>query len=73
MADPAARVAELEQLVSDLRHDIRGALASTRLTTDRMRADADPRMQKFAATIDRATERILNRLEETRSIVPPRR
>ncbi|MBN8924995.1 MAG: HAMP domain-containing histidine kinase [Rhodospirillales bacterium] len=68
-----ARVEELEKLVSDLRHDIRGALASTRLTTDRMRTDPDPRMQKFAATIDRATDRILERLDATRTVVPPRR
>lgn len=73
MTESDTRVAQLEQLVSDLRHDIRGALASTRLTTDRMRADPDPRMQKFAATIDRATDRILERLDATRSVVPPRR
>jgi hypothetical protein len=72
MTDPSSRVEELEELISRLRHDIRGALSSTRLVTDRMRADADPRMQKFGATIDRATQRVLDRLDETREVVPPK-
>ncbi len=73
MADAQERVEELEQLISGIRHDVRGALASTRLVTDRMRIDPDPRMQKFAATIDRATQRILDRLDDTRRVVPSRR
>jgi signal transduction histidine kinase len=72
LTEAEARVAELEQLISSLRHDIRGALSATRLVTDRMREDSDQRMQRFAATIDRSTERILNFLDETRKVVPPR-
>jgi signal transduction histidine kinase len=72
MDDTRARIAQLEELVSELRHDLRGALASTRLVTDRMRGDADPRMQKFGTTIDRATQRILDRLDDTKTLVPPR-
>jgi signal transduction histidine kinase len=71
MADLQMRIAELEQLISSIRHDIRGALASTRLVTDRMLADPDPRLQKYATTIDRATQRILDRLEQSRDVVPP--
>jgi signal transduction histidine kinase len=72
MDDAQTRIAQLEELISELRHDLRGALASTRLVTDRMRSDADPRVQKFAATIDRATQRILDRLEDTKELVPPK-
>ncbi len=72
MTDAQARIAELEQLISSIRHDVRGALSSTRLVTDRMRSDPDERMQKFGATIDRATQRILDRLDDTRQLVPPR-
>ncbi|MDR3536945.1 MAG: hypothetical protein P4L71_10640 [Acetobacteraceae bacterium] len=72
MTDAQSRIAELEQLISSIRHDVRGALSSTRLVTDRMRADPDERMQKFGATIDRATQRILDRLDDTREVVPPR-
>jgi signal transduction histidine kinase len=71
MADLQTRIAKLEQLISSIRHDIRGALASTRLVTDRMLADPDPRLQKYAMTIDRATQRILDRLEQSREVVPP--
>ena len=67
-----ARIAELENLVSSIRHDVRGALASTRMITDRMKTDPDVRNQKFAATIDRATQRILDRLEDSKKTVPPR-
>ncbi len=70
MADTTDRVEQLEQLISTIRHDVRGALASTRLVTDRMRADSDPRLQRFAATIDRATQRILDRLDDTQRVVP---
>lgn len=72
MTEAQSRIAELEHLISTLRHDVRGALSSTRLVTDRMRGDPDERMQKFGATIDRATQRILDRLDETRHVVPPR-
>lgn len=72
MADMQARITELESLVSELRHDVRGALSSTRLVTDRMRSDPDERMQRFATTIDRATQRILDRLDATVAIVPSR-
>jgi signal transduction histidine kinase len=72
MADLQMRIAELEQLISSIRHDVRNALASTRLITDRMRTDHDPRLQKYATTIDRASQRILDRLEESREVVPPR-
>jgi signal transduction histidine kinase len=67
-----ARVAELEALISAIRHDVRGALATTRLITDRMRSDPEPRVQKYAARIDGTTQRILDRLEATRTVVPPR-
>lgn len=71
--DAVARVAELEELISRLRHDIRGALSATRLVTDRMHGEADQRMQRFATTIDRATQRVLDHLDSTRDIVPPRK
>ena len=70
MSEAESRVAELEQLISTLRHDIRGALSSARLVTDRMRDDPDARMQKFGATIDRSTQRILDYLDQTRKVVP---
>ena len=65
MTDMQTRVTELEELVSAIRHDVRGALVPIRLMIDRMHANPDPQLQEFAATIDRAMQRILDRLGET--------
>lgn len=67
----AARIRALERLVSVLRHDIRGALSSARLVTDRLRQNPDPGVQRSADVIERAIQRVLDLLTESQKSVPP--
>lgn len=66
------RIDALERLVSALRHDIRGALSSARLVTDRLRHNPDPGVQRSADVIERAIQRVLDTLVESQKSVPPR-
>ena len=69
---PQSRIAELERLVSELRHDIRGALSPAMLIADRLRQNPDPSVQKSGHTIDVVVQRILKVLDATREAVPAR-
>jgi signal transduction histidine kinase len=66
-----ARIKALERLVSVLRHDIRGALSSARLVTDRLHQHPDPAVQRSAGVIERAIQRVLDVLAESQKSVPP--
>lgn len=66
------RVEELEQLVSTLRHDINGALTPALMVADRLRMDADPRIQRAGESIARSIMRVVDVLKTTREAVPPR-
>ena len=70
--DPHARIAELETLISRIRHDVRSALAPAMLAADMMQASTDPRVQRSGATVVRAIERVLVMLDSTRETVPGR-
>ena len=73
MADTAqSRVEELERLVSELRHDLRGAMSPAALIADRLRQSNDPAVQRSGKTIGVVVERVLTILEGTCKVVPPR-
>jgi hypothetical protein len=67
-----SRVEELERLVSDLRHDMRGAISPAALIADRLKQSSDPAMQRSGKTIGIVVERVLAILEATCKVVPPR-
>ncbi|MGA3401169.1 MAG: hypothetical protein ABSC95_18295 [Acetobacteraceae bacterium] len=72
MVDAAqARVEELERLVSELRHDLRGAISPAVLIADRLRQSSDPSVQRSGKTIGIVVERVLAVLEATCQVVPP--
>lgn len=66
-----ARVAELERLVSELRHDLRGAVSPAALIADRLRQSGDPTIQRSGNTISVVVERVLAILDATCEVVPP--
>jgi hypothetical protein len=66
------RVEELERLVSELRHDLRGAISPAALIADRLRRSNDPTVQRSGNTIGIVVERVLAILEATCQTVPPR-
>jgi hypothetical protein len=73
MADTAqSRVEVLEWLVSELRHDLRGAMSPASLIADRLRQSSDPAMLRSGKTIGIVVERVLAILEATCKVVPPR-
>ena len=73
MADAAqSRVEELERLVAELRHDLRGAISPAALIADRLRQSNDPATQRSGKTIGLVVERVLAILEATSKVVPPR-
>jgi hypothetical protein len=73
MSDTAqARVEQLERLISELRHDLRGAVSPAALVADRLRQNADPAVQRSGKTIGIVIERVLAILEATCQAVPPR-
>jgi hypothetical protein len=73
MEDAAqSRVEELERLVSELRHDLRGAISPAALIADRLRQSNDPVAQRSGKTIGLVVERVLTILEATSKVVPAR-
>lgn len=67
-----SRVEELERLVSELRHDLRGAMSPAALIADRLRQHSDPAVQRSGKTIGLVVERVLVILDATSQAVPPR-
>jgi hypothetical protein len=70
-AELQSRIAILEELVRRARHDVRSALAPAMLAADMMRVHADAKVQGAGATVLRSIERVLDRLDATRELVPP--
>jgi hypothetical protein len=66
------RIDELEQLVSRLRHDVRGSLATVALLADRLMLSSDPAIQRSAARLTAVIERTISMLNGTNELVPPR-
>ncbi len=70
LRDLQSRIITLEALLSRTRHDVRSALAPAMLAADMLRASPDPRVQRSAATVVRAIERVLEMLDSTREVMP---
>ncbi len=68
----AARIENLETLVSALRHDLRGAISSTSLVADALLAHRDPAVQRSGQRIAATIERIMKIINATQDVVPPR-
>lgn len=66
-----SRIEELERLVSELRHDLRGAMSPAVLVADRLRQSGDPAVQRSGQTIGAVVERVLAILDATCQVVPP--
>ncbi|HUB14928.1 MAG TPA: hypothetical protein VMB34_23465 [Acetobacteraceae bacterium] len=66
------RVELLERLVSELRHDLRGAISPAALIADRLRQSEDPSLQRSGRTIGIVVDRVLAILDATCEAVPPR-
>jgi signal transduction histidine kinase len=67
------RVIELERLISELRHDLRGAISPAALIADRLERSDDPAIRRSGKTIGGVVERILAILDATSRTVPPNR
>ncbi|KAA5610201.1 hypothetical protein [Rhodovastum atsumiense] len=65
-----ARIAQLEKLMSTIRHDVRSALAPAMLAADVLRTNAEPRVKRSGDVVVRAIERVMDMLAETRDVVP---
>lgn len=65
------RIAELESLVSRLRHDLRGVITPAALIGDQLRGHPDPSVQRAGTRIGETVQRVLDKLEKTYGPVPP--
>ena len=72
METETGRTAELEALISRLRHDLRGAISPAALVADRLQQNADPAIQRAGARIAGSVQRVLQALDETYQLVPAR-
>jgi hypothetical protein len=73
MGQPAqARIEQLERVISELRHDLRGAISPAALVADRLGNSADPAVQRSGRTIQAVVDRVLAILDATCESVPPR-
>ncbi|GAC1341809.1 MAG: hypothetical protein NVSMB18_14680 [Acetobacteraceae bacterium] len=66
VASKLARLAELETSTASLRHDVRGMLAPALLVTDRLLANADPKVVRAGEIVIKAVRRAEERLNATR-------
>ena len=71
-AELQSRITALETLMRRARHDVRSALAPALLAADMMRTHADPKVQGSGATVARSIARVLDTLDSTCALVPPR-
>lgn len=67
-----ARITQLENLVSQTRHDVHSALTPARLAGDFVRANSQPRAQRSGEVVVEAIDRTLKLLKTTRDVVPPK-
>ncbi|HTR15773.1 MAG TPA: hypothetical protein VMI52_01905 [Acetobacteraceae bacterium] len=69
-AGAEARLAELEQTTSALRHDLRGILSPALLTADRLLQSQDPATRRAGEVVVRTVERANERLSATKLAAP---
>jgi hypothetical protein len=70
--DAERRIAELELLVSTLRHGLNGALTPALLAADRLAKHADPQVCRASESISAAILRATKLLKSSRDVVAPR-
>lgn len=63
------RIAELEQLVRVLRHDINGALTPALMMADLLCSETEPRLRKSGERIAQAIDRVTKLLKSTKDVV----
>jgi hypothetical protein len=66
------RIAQLEALVSSLRHDLRGVITPAALIGDQLRKNGDPAVQRAGGRIGETVRRVLEKLDATYELVPTR-
>ncbi|MGI3775806.1 MAG: hypothetical protein ACRYGC_00800 [Janthinobacterium lividum] len=65
-----ARLAELEESTSSLRHDLRGILSPSLMLADRLLDNADPKVRRVGEVMVQTVERCTERLRQTRTDPP---
>ena len=70
---PQERTAELEKLISNVRHDVCGALTPALMLADSLQSSADPKVQRAGVKIADSIMRATQLLKATRDTVPPAR
>ena len=65
------RIAELEKLISGVRHDVSGALTPALMVADSLQSNADPKVQRAGTKIADSILRATKILKATRDAVPP--
>ena len=66
LAEAQARIAALETLLSDLRHDLRGILSPTLLVSDRLLSHSDIAVRRTGERVVATVERAVARLAEAK-------
>ena len=64
-ADAQDRTAELEKLISNVRHDVCGALTPALMVADSLQSNADPKVQRAGAKIAESILRATRLLKAT--------
>ncbi len=70
-ATRAERIEQLEHLVSQMRHDVCGALSPALLMADLLLRQPDPKVRIAAERIVAAIERTTALVRASRGVVPP--
>ncbi len=68
--DAEKRISELERLISNVRHDVNGALTTALMVSDRLTATDDPLVKRAGEKISMAILRVTALLKATRDVVP---
>ena len=66
-----ARIDALQAHVSDLRHDLRGALSPALIVSDRLIAHADPAIRRAGETVARSVEQASALITASKTQEPP--
>ena len=67
----ADRIAELEKLISSVRHDVSGALTPALMVADSLQSNPDPKVARAGVKIAESILRAIKVLKATREMVPP--
>lgn len=68
----SSRIEELELLVSQLRHDMRGAVTTATLIAERLETHSDLKVQRAARRIATAAQRVVEIVDAAYEQVPQR-